>query len=221
MGHSAEGQRGYRDAILWESILKWNKAHLHEVLFVSRNTRDFADPGDSHKLHQHLIEDLRSLNQDESSVQLFVGFEDLLARALSPRQRLFPELEAQVENGRLGQHDLIPLLTRMLPGIAVQLRTERLRYNDWVIREIRDIVKLSLGSTSRLTEHTILIILIFMFTADVVPKQPEFPLEEVREIRTATFVSLVAVEFGLEDNAIVSVEFDHVICVNDEPTVQG
>ena len=63
-----EGQRGYRDAILWETILKQSRAHRHEVLFVSKNMRDFADPGNSHRLHPHLIEDLHSLRHDEASV---------------------------------------------------------------------------------------------------------------------------------------------------------
>lgn len=211
----SEGQRGYRDAVLWETILNWSRIHRHEVLFVSKNTHDFADPGNSHKLHPHLIEDLRSLKHDESSVQFFAGFKDLLAHALSPRQRLFPELEAQVKNGRLGQHELIPWLASILPGIAVRNRTERLRGKDWVIGEIHDIHQLSLSSTSRLTECTILVILFFTFSADVVPKQSELLLEEVSETRSAKFISFVAVEVGLETNTIVSVEVDHVVCLDE------
>jgi hypothetical protein len=171
--------------------------------------------GNSHKLHPHLLEDLRSLRHDESSVQFFVGFEDLLARALSPRQRLFPELEAQVKNGRLGQHELIPWLASILPSIAIRFHTGRLRRKDWVIGEIHSIDRPSLSSTSRLTDRTILVILLFMFSADVVPKQSELLLEEVSEIRIAEFLAFVAVELELETNAVVSVEVNQVIPLDE------
>jgi hypothetical protein len=211
-----EGQRGYRDAVLWETILQWKKFDRHEILFVSRNTRDFADPQDSHKLHPHLIEDLRSLKHDEASIQFFAGFEELLARALSPRQRLFPELEAQVNNGRLGQHELILWLARVLPGTAVRNWTARMRrqeWTSWVIGEIHTINRLSLSSTSRLTERTILVILLFTFSADIVPKQQELLLGEISEIRNAEFICFAAVEFEYETNTVMNVEIDHVICL--------
>ena len=84
-----------------------------------------------------------------------------------------------------------------------------------MIGEIHDINQLSLSSTSRLTERTILVILFFTFSADVVPKQSELLLEEVSETRSAKFISFVAVEVGLETNTIVSVEVDHVVCLDE------
>jgi PIN domain len=218
---SPEGQRGYRDAVLWETILKWGKVRRDEILFVSKNTRDFADPEDAHKLHPHLIEDLRSLRHGKSSVQFFSGFEDLLARALSPRQRLFPELVKQVENGRLGQHELKPWLASILPGIlnragvnAYIFRTRRLT-KDWAIGKIRNINKLLLSSTSRLTERTILIVLLVMFSADVLPEQPELLVDQVSEAKLANFIGFVAVEIELETNTIMGVEANQVICLDE------
>jgi predicted nucleic acid-binding protein len=214
----SEGQRGYRDAVLWETILKWNKSNRDELLFVSKNTRDFADPEDSHKLHPHLIEDLRSLRHGKSSVQFFAGFEDLLARALSPRLRLFPELAAQVENGKLGQHELKPWLISILPGILNRADVDAfifpktsLTRKDWVIGKIYHIDRLLLSSTSRLTEQTILVVLFVTFSADVLPTQPELPLSQVSEAKIANFVGFVTVEVELETKAVVSVEVNRMI----------
>jgi hypothetical protein len=216
-----EGQRGYRDAVLWEIILSRSRVSREEILFVSKNTRDFADPEDSHKLHPHLIEDLRSLRHAKSSVQFFAGFEDLLARALSPRQRLFPELVAQVESGKLGQHELKPWLASILPGIlnragvnAYIFRTRRLT-KDWAIGKIHHIDQLLLSSTSRLTERTILVVLLVTFSADVLPEQPELLLDQVSEARIANFIGFVAVEVELEINAVVSIEVNRVICLDE------
>jgi predicted nucleic acid-binding protein len=221
-----EGQRGYRDAVLWETILQRYQVDREEIFFVSRNTRDFADPGNSSKLHLHLIEDLRLLNHDESSVQFFPGFEDLLARALSPRQRLFPELDQQVKEGRLGQRKLVPWLISILPGIlnkidfnsvpySILFRKGRLSHKELAIGKIHRIARLSLNSTSRLTERTILLILSLEFSADVLLKQPELLLEDVSESRIIEFIGFVAIEVELETSDIVSVEVNMVIPIDE------
>jgi PIN domain len=218
---SSKGQNGYRDSVLWETILQWKKLHRGEVLLVSKNTFDFADPGNAHRLHPHLIDDLRSLSHSKASIQFFAGFEDLLARALYPRERLFPELETQVKNGRLGQHELRPWLTSILPGITVKSPREQLRYRDrlvakdWVIGDVHSINQLSLNSTSRLTERTILIILFFTFSADISPKQSELLLDDVSGTERARFISFLSVEFDHEANTIVGFEFDHIVGLNE------
>jgi predicted nucleic acid-binding protein len=222
---SGEGQRGYRDAVLWETILARSKPTGEEILFVSRNIRDFADPEDSHKLHSQLLDDLCSLRHGRSSVQFFAGLEDLLARGLSPRQRFFPELAEQVKNGKLSQRELKPWLTIILPDILNRAdvnthifptrRLTRRLTKDWTIGKIHSIDDLLLNSTSRLMDHTILIVLFSTFSADVLPTQPELLPEEGREARIQSFIGYVAVEVELETKAVVSVEVNKVIWINE------
>jgi hypothetical protein len=212
----SEGQRGYRDTVLWETILR-RRARSEEIFFVSKNVRDFADPKDPHKLHPHLIEDLHSLRDCKSSVQFFDGFEDLLAHALSPRQRLFPQLLTEIENGRLGEHELKPWLVSILPGILNQVGIDELFPRDkrfakgWVISNIRNIERLIVTSISHLTERTILVVLGVAFSADVLCIQPQSLFDEVNEARVADFISFVAVETEFETNTITSVEVHRTI----------
>jgi hypothetical protein len=102
-----------------------------------------------------------------------------------------------------------------LGRIAVKFRREQLRHKEWVISEVHDIKQLSLNSTSRLTERTILVILFFTFSADIAPKQSELLLEETSETRSVRFISFISVECELETYTIVSVEFDHVVCLDE------
>jgi hypothetical protein len=173
-----------------------------------------------------LVEDLRLLNHDDSSIQFFPGFEDLLARALSPRQKLFPELDEQIKDGRLGQRKLAPWLISILPDALNKFdfnsapyrtlfRTNRLSHKELAIGKIHRIDRLSLNSTSRLTERTILIILSVDFSADVLLKQPELLLEDVSESRIIEFIGFVATEVELETKDIVSVEVNMVIPITD------
>lgn len=59
---------GYKDALIWESILDLLGAQFTKIILVSGNVEDFGD-ADTDKLHKELIDDLVSHGHSEDTVE--------------------------------------------------------------------------------------------------------------------------------------------------------
>jgi len=68
---------GMRDAIIWESVLALCQREPRSSIFVSKNTRDFADSSTT-ELHQDLRSDLEDLGIDGLKVQFYASIESFM-----------------------------------------------------------------------------------------------------------------------------------------------
>jgi predicted nucleic acid-binding protein len=224
---SADGQRGYRDALIWETILRSLRFDWKETFFVSTNTRDFADPQDSGRLHPDLLQELESLQKGRVGFAFFPGLEELLAGGVAPRQKLLPRIKSEIELGRLGNRKLRTWLLDILPTALNRARdrwaftSRRGRDEDWAIGHIHSLKQVTLSSTSTLTETSILVILFVYVVADLVPRQPELGTDVASDYGIANptvFVAFISAELELETNAILTVEVDRVTVLEEGTT---
>lgn len=79
---SASG-KGYRDALIWETILGVAKTRPESIAFVSSNTDDFADDA-KENLHPDLVADLTSAGLPADKVTLFLSLASFVKSALIP-----------------------------------------------------------------------------------------------------------------------------------------
>ena len=79
---SPDGRRGYRDALIWESIRRLAKSEGGKVAFITMNEADFA--GENKELHNDLRADLATDELAEDSVTLFLRTDDFLDRHVIP-----------------------------------------------------------------------------------------------------------------------------------------
>lgn len=76
----ARGERGYRDTLLWETVLEVAR-HAHRVVLLTKNTQDFADEA---RLAAHLRDDLVREGYDDDRVSLFLSVAEFLETCLTP-----------------------------------------------------------------------------------------------------------------------------------------
>jgi hypothetical protein len=63
-----ESGRGYRDALIWYSLLDLARSETGEVVFVSENSEDWCEGGKEFRLHSSLTKELEGLGSGAASV---------------------------------------------------------------------------------------------------------------------------------------------------------
>jgi hypothetical protein len=216
--------------VIWATVLEKLEVRRSEIFFVSKNTKDFADPSNDHRLHRDLLEDLKSVQTEYSTVKYFPGLEELLASAIAPRQKILPEIKTQLETGQLGGRDLREWLTDILPSALNRARDEwffqfpRHRQQEWAIGRMHDIKNAQMSSTSSLTDRSILVILFVQFLADLVPRQLELGLDITSDygiINPTMFVGFIGVEVELGTQNILQFHVDRLAVLEEKTKVQG
>lgn len=92
-----EGQKGFRDAVLWETVLRELIAVENEVTvaFVTKNTKDF---GDKEKLSDDLREDCCNIGKSEQCVRLFEGLKSFIEAEVKPHLQKLDDVKKQIED---------------------------------------------------------------------------------------------------------------------------
>lgn len=121
----ADGKDGYRDYLLWLTILEVMKTHKsEEVHFISENTSDFADPQDRYKLHEHLVDDIKLLGEDENRLIFWPSLKDFVDKVVKPHLQKVEkkeELISRLTNDKDGfMHQIELFLKRELHNFNVQ-----------------------------------------------------------------------------------------------------
>lgn len=84
--------KGYRDALIWETVLQAASNESDPIVFISKNSSDFADD-EKKGLHPDLLSDLANHNIDPSKITLLLAIgsfvkETLIPKLPSPEQTL-------------------------------------------------------------------------------------------------------------------------------------
>jgi hypothetical protein len=92
--------RGYRDALIWYSIIEEMRRDPTEALFVTENTKDFASgQGDNATLHLALARDLAENNLPPRAVGLVTSLDALIRTHLETYVERMSAIERQVIDG--------------------------------------------------------------------------------------------------------------------------
>lgn len=86
-----ESGSGYRDALIWDTVLGMLRQDDEPIWFVSRNTRDFGVPPD---LHDELLADITKLGRAQDCIRLFGSIEELNNEMVVPTLTKLDELIA-------------------------------------------------------------------------------------------------------------------------------
>lgn len=108
-----ENEVGYRDSLLWSSILEHLAQKREPIAFITNNTRDFGGSGD---LHQQLREDLKELGLSGEFVQLFQTLEELNHALILPTLQKLDDIRLTLEDGS-GPLSLRNWITDNLPSL--------------------------------------------------------------------------------------------------------
>ncbi len=75
--------KGYRDTLIWESILGIIKSHDDTIAFITSNTKDFYDE-EKTSLHPDLIKDLYDCGKKKETIVLYNNLFDFIKNELIP-----------------------------------------------------------------------------------------------------------------------------------------
>ena len=102
-----DGQKGYRDTLIWESILELaSESQTEPIVFVTANVKDFAS-GNDIQLHQDLLEDLTlRLGDEKGEVVLFKDLEDFVDEHIKPALEFLKNTRSQLNYGKYSDLDL-------------------------------------------------------------------------------------------------------------------
>lgn len=107
---------GYRDALIWESVLRLAAAQDDEILFVSGNTHDFAMAEGG--LHEDLKGDLLERGLSEERVRLVVGLDALVNAFIKPDLQRLDEIREALRGSAYEPLDIAAALTEIIPSLV-------------------------------------------------------------------------------------------------------
>ncbi len=138
-------ERGYRDFLIWQSVVEVAKDSLdEEIFFITENRKDFADTSDHQTLHPDLLADL----PPEAKVVFRTSLPSLLSDLLAV---LKPETQEFVRQHTTIRDDLervVPRLVNLwLLSVAGPMDGRNYLPVEAMPVEFREITHLSTGST--------------------------------------------------------------------------
>ena len=141
------GVVGYRDALIWESVLLLAEQQVDPVALVTKNWRDFGSDNHGARLHPHLVEDLTSRGIPAERVQLFNGISSFVDKHIRPILESDTELLRMLRENRhpalhveewLQSHGREVAWNAFAPG-AMQRPAWFLCYSPQGVRRVRDV----------------------------------------------------------------------------------
>lgn len=117
---------GYRDALIWFSILELLAKGKKPAIFVSQNTRDFAAGSQpaQRSLHLDLIEQLRQRGHPADSVRFVGSLDDFVRMFVEPRLVELDEIARQLNAGAYPLLDPEQVLAERFDGLMEGLGVE-------------------------------------------------------------------------------------------------
>lgn len=79
-----DGREGYRDYLVWRTVLEIVKRYAEPIHFVSENPKDFADENDKRKLHPDLLEEMQQLQIDSTKLIYWSSLKDFIDEVVKP-----------------------------------------------------------------------------------------------------------------------------------------
>jgi hypothetical protein len=117
----SNGKVGFRDSIIWETILLLVKRKPDEILFITRNTKDFCENG---QLHKDLLADLVINGLSNVSVTVCEGLSRFIEVYVKPSLEKLDEIQKQINDDRFPGFDATAFFTESRLDIEDALRDQ-------------------------------------------------------------------------------------------------
>ena len=116
----ANGQRGLRDAILWETVLELARTKEdEEIVLVTGNTNDFG-PNDG--LDSDLIDDLENLNIAKDRIRICAGLRKFVESHVKPTLSKLEDLQIQIQEKTFENFDVEDLFADAYDEITLAVK---------------------------------------------------------------------------------------------------
>ena len=114
-----DSSRGYRDSLIWEVICRKIASKNEKTVFITDNWQDFAERKTNNcRLHQHLVDDLKSLGLPEESVVLCSSLEEFNRTYIKPELTLLEDIERDIEKESFPYFKLSSFISKHLEEIS-------------------------------------------------------------------------------------------------------
>jgi hypothetical protein len=140
----SNGQKGFRDAILWETVLKIAGSTEDQVILVTRNSKDF---GVRNSLNDDLLADLAAIGR-VGKVVIVDGIDQLLIEIVNPTLETAQQVLELMKTRQYQWLDPAEYVEARLPNAVVAIN-ETLRHRRWPLytRYGHDFIDVFLGSS--------------------------------------------------------------------------
>ena len=112
-----EGRKGFRDAVIWETILRELLAMNSgaTVALITKNTNDFAN---ERELHGSLVEDCVRLGRSSDCVKLFDGLHMFIQEEVKPHLETLDAITEQLRNGQYMNFNLDEFIESLIDMVT-------------------------------------------------------------------------------------------------------
>lgn len=93
----SESDKGYRDFLIWQSVVGIAESGNEPVAFITRNRKDFAD--DELHLHPDLVVDIQERELEPDRVVLFQDLEQFVNAHVKPAMEVLEDVRRQLSAG--------------------------------------------------------------------------------------------------------------------------
>lgn len=97
-----EQEKGYRDTLLWESVVRHAQQAEEPIFFITENSDDFADKQNKGQLHAHLLEDLRVAGLAADAVMLYHQIQLFAKAQIEPKLQRAEQILQALQQDRYG-----------------------------------------------------------------------------------------------------------------------
>jgi hypothetical protein len=117
---------GYRDALIWFSLVELLKTESGRIVFVTNNTRDFVDLDrrEGIQLHPDLVDDLKRREYSGQEVECLQSLDELNAKYIIPSLQELDEIALQLQEARYPHLELAKVLSDRFDNLISELDVE-------------------------------------------------------------------------------------------------
>ncbi len=115
-----KSEKGYRDSLIWESILDIAQKAEDEVVFITNNKKDFLS-GETTDLHPELIADLEAINIPLEKIRVFKSIGDFVKEFILPKIK---QIGKVILEENLKEYTIIDYLRSERESIKTKIETE-------------------------------------------------------------------------------------------------
>jgi hypothetical protein len=138
----AASGRGYKDTLIWFSVIELLQSSTEELIFITANSEDFWQNKTDCQLHQHLVSDLTGLGISGPRIRLFPSLADFNQQYSIKELPVSEATETKAESPDYqqllidGQGLVITLLQDALPGLLKTISQNNVHVQDVAIASI-------------------------------------------------------------------------------------
>lgn len=159
---------GYRDHLIWLTVVSDLISHKTKVAFVSSNTSDYAGESGS-GLHSDFEADLASKNINPSDVVYYPSLDSLIEQHIRPKLKNLKELAVKINSGKFSTFNLMSWLEENLDEVLKEHECSGFdsAFDEVTFECIDSITSAEVASVDEMSEDEVILDIAVRFTGTV------------------------------------------------------